>query len=52
MLFLAVTSVSAIILTVLLVKTILLPLSIKAAKTQWIVREIEPKLERAQKKKA
>jgi len=34
----------AIILTVLLVKTILLPVSIKAAKTQKIMREIEPKL--------
>ncbi len=34
----------AIIATVLLVKTILLPLSIKAVKTQKIMREIEPKL--------
>lgn len=34
----------AIIATVILVKTILLPLSIKAAKTQRIMREIEPKL--------
>jgi YidC/Oxa1 family membrane protein insertase len=34
----------AIILTVLLVKTILLPISIKAAKTQKIMREIEPKI--------
>ncbi len=34
----------AIILTVLLVKTILLPVSIKAAKTQKIMKEIEPKL--------
>jgi len=34
----------AIILTVLLVKTILLPVSIKAAKTQKIMREIEPKI--------
>ncbi len=34
----------AMILTVLLVKTILLPLSIKAVKTQKIMREIEPKL--------
>lgn len=34
----------AIILTVIVVKTILLPLSIKAAKTQKIMREIEPKL--------
>lgn len=34
----------AIIATVLLVKMLLLPLSIKAAKTQRIMREIEPKL--------
>lgn len=34
----------AIIATVLLVKTILLPLSIKAAKTQRIMKEIEPQL--------
>jgi len=34
----------AIILTVLLVKTLLLPVSIKAAKTQKIMKEIEPKL--------
>lgn len=34
----------AIILTVLLVKTILLPVSIKAAKTQKVMREIEPKV--------
>ncbi len=34
----------AIIATVIVVKTILLPLSIKAAKTQRIMREIEPKL--------
>lgn len=34
----------AIIGTVLVVKTILLPLSIKAAKTQRVMREIEPKL--------
>lgn len=34
----------AIIATVIVVKTILLPLSIKAAKTQKIMREIEPKL--------
>jgi YidC/Oxa1 family membrane protein insertase len=34
----------AIILTVLLVKTTLLPVSIKAAKTQKIMREIEPKV--------
>lgn len=34
----------AIIATVLVVKTILLPVSIKAVKTQKIMREIEPKL--------
>lgn len=34
----------AIIATVLLVKTILLPLSIKAVKTQKVMKEIEPKL--------
>jgi YidC/Oxa1 family membrane protein insertase len=34
----------AIIATILLVKTILLPLSVKAVKTQKIMREIEPKL--------
>lgn len=34
----------AIILTTILVKTILLPLSIKAAKTQKVMRELEPKL--------
>ena len=34
----------AIILTVILIKVILLPLSIKAAKTQKIMREIEPQL--------
>jgi YidC/Oxa1 family membrane protein insertase len=34
----------AIIATVLLVKTVLLPLSIKAVKTQKVMREIEPKL--------
>lgn len=34
----------AIIGTVLVVKTLLLPLSIKAAKTQRVMREIEPKL--------
>ncbi|NCN12030.1 membrane protein insertase YidC [Candidatus Kaiserbacteria bacterium] len=40
----------AIILTVLLVKTILLPLSIKAVKTQKIMREIEPKLKEIKEK--
>lgn len=34
----------AIIATVIVVKTVLLPLSIKAAKTQKVMREIEPKL--------
>ena len=34
----------AIIATVLLVKTVLLPISIKAAKTQKIMKDIEPKL--------
>jgi YidC/Oxa1 family membrane protein insertase len=34
----------AIILTTILVKTILLPLSIKAVKTQYVMRQIEPKL--------
>lgn len=34
----------AIVATVIVVKTILLPLSIKAAKTQRIMRELEPKL--------
>jgi len=34
----------AIIATVIIVKTILLPLSIKAAKTQRVMREVEPKL--------
>lgn len=36
----------AIIATVLVVKTILLPISIKAAKTQKVMREIEPKLKK------
>jgi YidC/Oxa1 family membrane protein insertase len=40
----------AIILTVLLVKTILLPVSIKAAKTQKIMREIEPKVKELKEK--
>ena len=39
----------AIIATVIVVKTILLPLSIKAAKTQRVMREIEPKLKRDQR---
>jgi YidC/Oxa1 family membrane protein insertase len=34
----------AIIITILLVKVLLLPLSLKAARTQRIMREIEPKL--------
>jgi len=40
----------AIIATVLLVKTILLPISIKAVKTQKIMREIEPKLKEIKEK--
>ncbi len=40
----------AIIATVVVVKTILLPLSIKAAKTQKIMREIEPKLKEIKEK--
>jgi YidC/Oxa1 family membrane protein insertase len=40
----------AIIATVLVVKTILLPLSIKAAKTQKVMREIEPKLKELKEK--
>ena len=40
----------AIIATVLVVKTILLPISIKAAKTQRIMREIEPKLKEIKEK--
>lgn len=40
----------AIIATVLVVKTILLPLSIKAVKTQKIMREIDPKLKEIKEK--
>ena len=40
----------AIILTVILVKTILLPVSIKAAKTQKTMREIEPKIKELKEK--
>ena len=40
----------AIIATVLVVKTILLPISIKAAKTQKIMRDIEPKLKEIKEK--
>jgi YidC/Oxa1 family membrane protein insertase len=40
----------AIIATVLLVKTILLPISIKAAKTQKLMREIEPQLKEIKEK--
>ena len=40
----------AIVLTVLLVKTILLPVSIKAAKTQKVMREIEPKIKEIKEK--
>ena len=40
----------AIIATVLLVKTILFPLSIKAVKTQKLIKEIEPKLKEIKEK--
>lgn len=40
----------AIIATVIVVKMILLPLSIKAAKTQKVMREIEPKLKEIKEK--
>lgn len=40
----------AIIATVLLVKTVLLPISIKAVKTQKVMREIEPKLKEIREK--
>lgn len=40
----------AIIATVLLVKTILLPISIKAVKTQKVMRDIEPKLREIKEK--
>ena len=40
----------AIILTILLVKTILLPLSIKAVKTQKAIKEIEPKIKEIKEK--
>ncbi len=40
----------AIILTTILIKVILLPLSIKAAKTQKIMREIEPQLREIKEK--
>lgn len=40
----------AIIATVIVVKMVLLPLSIKAAKTQKIMREIEPKLKEIKEK--
>lgn len=40
----------AIIATVILVKTILLPISIKAAKTQKTMREIEPKIKETKEK--
>ncbi len=39
----------AIILTVIVVKIILLPLSIKAAKTQKIIRDIDPKIKELKK---
>jgi YidC/Oxa1 family membrane protein insertase len=40
----------AIIATVIVVKMVLLPLSIKAAKTQRVIREIEPKLKEIKEK--
>jgi len=40
----------AIILTTIVVKVVLLPLSIKAAKTQVVMREIEPKLKALKEK--
>ncbi len=40
----------AIILTVILVKVILLPLSLKAARTQMVMREIEPKMKEIKEK--
>ena len=40
----------AIVATVVLVKFVLLPLSIKAAKAQKIIREIEPKLKEIKEK--
>ena len=40
----------AIILTTILIKTVLLPLSIKAAKTQKIMKEIEPKIKEVKEK--
>lgn len=40
----------AIILTVILVKVVLLPLSLKAARTQLIMREIEPKIQEIKEK--
>lgn len=40
----------AIIFTVILVKTIILPLSLKAARTQLAMREIEPKLQELKEK--
>ncbi len=40
----------AIIATVILVKTVLLPLSIKAAQTQKIMRELDPKLKELKEK--
>lgn len=40
----------AIILTVLLVKIIMLPLSLKAVRTQLVMRELQPKLDEIKKK--
>ena len=39
----------AIICTVILVKTVILPISLKAARTQLVMRELEPKLESIKK---
>lgn len=40
----------AIILTTIVVKIILLPLSLKAARTQYVMREVEPKLKEIREK--
>ena len=40
----------AIILATLVVKTVLLPLSLKAARTQYVMREIEPELKEIKEK--
>jgi len=41
---------AAIVATVIVVKVVLLPLSLKAARTQVVMREIEPELKRIQEK--